>query len=187
MKYLLFGIMITLAYSCKSLKYSTDTFIGDKGISGWDFTGDANWDINGDVLEGSDGLGYAVTNGEYGNFVLEAEFNPNAQMNSGIFIRCPEKEFSATDCYEINIADNHENQEYRTGAIVTHGKPLKMLNSIDKWNSYKISARGNRIKVWLNGKKTADITDSKSARGYIGLQVNGDGAIQFRNVKIAAL
>lgn len=172
--------------SCSSTKLtpSNSTALFQSMSEDWIESGDAKWAYDNQILSSANGLGYAVTKRTYSNFILEAEFKPDSKMNSGIFIRCPEIEFTATGCYEINIADDHENQEYRTGSIVTHGKPLKHLNAANKWNTYKISAIGKHIEVWLNGTKTADLIDDKSPTGYIGLQVNGEGTIQFRNVRI---
>ena len=183
----LFTLLLMICMSCsssKSLSSNSGKQIFHKTSSDWTTTGDADWQLDNGVITGTGVLGYAVTSKEYSNFVLEAEFKPDDIVNSGIFIRCPEGEFSATGCYEINIADNHENQDFRTGAIVTKDKPRAILNSANKWNSFKISAIGNHIQVWMNGTLTGDIKDDTSANGCIGLQLNGNGVIQFRNVMI---
>lgn len=153
----------------------------------WHTIGNAHWIISDNFITGVNGLGYLVANKTYGNFILEAEFYPDPVVNSGIFIRCPRNEFSPTSCYEINIWDNHKNQDFRTGAIVTHGMPLELVHTIGKWNTYKIKAMDNRIEVWVNDIKTADLTDSKTSNGYIGFQVDTEGKIRFRNVKIETL
>lgn len=187
LRYTLFLIVsFILLQSCSTskLKSSNSTAMFQSNAEDWFENGDVKWTIDNQVLTASDGLGYAVTKRSYSNFILETEFMPDSKMNSGIFIRCPEVEFTATGCYEINIADDHPNQEFRTGSIVTHGKPLKHVNSANKWNTYRISAIDNHIEVWLNGIKTADLIDDKSSTGYIGLQVNGEGSIKFRNIRI---
>lgn len=183
---LLTAISILLLQACATnkLNQSNSAELFQTESQDWFQNGEATWTQQNEILSGKSGLGYAVTKQTYSDFILEAEFIPDATMNSGIFIRCPEVEFTATGCYEINIADDHDNQDFRTGSIVTHGKPLKLVNSVNKWNTYRISAIGNHIEVWLNGIKTADLIDDKSLSGYIGLQVNGDGIIHFRNVRI---
>lgn len=177
-------------HSCSTTKMASAD--GGKQIfhqesADWTTTGDADWVISNGVISATGVLGYAVTTSEYDNFVIEAEFKPDALINSGIFIRCNEDNFSATECYEINIADNHENQKFRTGAIVTKQDPLAIINSVDKWNKFVISANKDHIQVWLNGVKTGDVKDKTSASGKIGLQLNGKGNIQFRNVRIRRL
>ena len=75
------------------------------------------------------------------------------------------------------------NQNYRTGSIVTYGKPLAHLQTVGKWNTYKDQAQGTRIQVWLNDIKTADLVSETSSKGHIVLQVRG-GVIKFKNVEI---
>jgi hypothetical protein len=64
-----------------------------------------------------------------------------------------------------------------------------------EWNKLRIVANGPSIKTWLNGEPRAEITDSLTPRGVIGLQVHGVGKdtskvglkISFRNLKIRQL
>ena len=118
---------------------------------------------------------------------LELDFHPSTDINSGVFIRCEDFNMTPTKCYELNIWDNHENQDFRTGAIVTKSKPLANVNTINKWNTYKIKAKGRRIQAWINGKKVADLSDESRATGYISLQADKHGTIKFKNVSIKKL
>ena len=186
---LLLGVIII---SCKSSYKGADstTFIQlfSEDDTNREIVGDASWRYEGNVIIGYDGgSGFMVTREAYDDFELTAEFYPDSDINSGIFIRCPKGEFTATGCYEINIWDNHVNQDFRTGSIVTRGKPLALVNSVDKWNTYRIRASGDHIEVWLNDIKTADIRDQTSSAGHVALQVNGQGTIQFRNVRLTPL
>jgi hypothetical protein len=64
-----------------------------------------------------------------------------------------------------------------------------------EWNKIRIVANGPSIKTWLNGQPRADITDSLTPRGIIGLQVHGVGKdtnkvglkVSFRNIRIREL
>lgn len=150
-------------------------------------SGKTHWSITQGTVIGTGEPGYVGTKEVFEDFILTAEFLPGQEINSGIFIRCPSHEGSAKDCYEINIWDDHVNQEFRTGSIVTHGPPLAIMNSVGKWNKYVIKAMGDHIEVWLNDVKTADLTNNKSSKGYILLQRNGQGEIKFRNVNITRL
>ena len=63
------------------------------------------------------------------------------------------------------------------------------------WNHLRIVADGPSIKTWLNGVPRADITDSLTPRGIIGLQVHGVGQVtskvglnvSFKNIRIHEL
>lgn len=155
----------------------------------WFIKGDANWNFSNNELIGKikNGAGFIMTQQTYKDFILELEFKPDSTINSGIFIRCKNNNINPTDCYEVNIWDLHPNQDYRTGAIVMKSIPLAMVQTIDKWNTYKIKNETDHIQVWVNGILTADIRDTVLTEGYIGLQATGTGEIRFRNVKIKTL
>ncbi len=42
----------------------------------------------------------------------------------------------------------------------------------DAWNQVRVEAIGDSIKTWLNGELRAELVDSMTARGFIGLQVH---------------
>lgn len=155
----------------------------------WFIKGDANWNFSNKELIGKikNGAGFMMTQQKYKDFILELEFKPDSTINSGIFIRCKNSNINPTDCYEVNIWDLHPNQDYRTGAIVMKSIPLAMVQTIDKWNTYKIKNETDHIQVWVNGILTADMRDTVLTEGYIGLQATGTGEIRFRNVKIKTL
>jgi hypothetical protein len=62
----------------------------------------------------------------------------------------------------------------------------------DDWNHVRVEAVGDSIKTTLNGTPRADITDSRVASGFIGLQVHGIGndkskdgtQVRWRNLRI---
>ena len=71
----------------------------------------------------------------------------------------------------------------------------RKVSKPDEWNQLRIVADGPSIKTWLNGVLRADITDSLTPRGVIGLQVHGIGKdtnkvglkVSFRNLRIREL
>jgi hypothetical protein len=132
---LLIFIAFFTAISCQN----SEILFEENGTD-WIEEGDANWNFSNNELIGevSDEVGFIMTQNTYKDFVLELEFKPDSTINSGIFIRCKNFEISAEDCYEVNIWDLHPNQDFRTGAIVAKFKPLAIVETIDKWNTYKI-------------------------------------------------
>tara|TARA_Y100000385_G_scaffold289799_1_gene360419 strand:- start:4415 stop:4978 length:564 start_codon:yes stop_codon:yes gene_type:complete len=169
--------------SCKS---STSLFIDNYN---WQIGGDAGWQFDqSEIIGESDGgAGFIMTSDSYDDFILELDFRPDNSVNSGVFIRCENHEMSPISCYEINIWDNHSNQDFRTGAVVMKSKPLAKVNTTNKWNTYKIKAKGSSIQAWINNTKVADITDQDRPSGFIGLQAAENGIVKFKNVKIKVL
>lgn len=159
-------------------------------LDSWSQTGNANWISNAGITQSTNqsGTGFLVSTELYDDFELTVEFKPDSTVNSGILIRCQDPEdIALSNCYEINIWDLHPNQDYRTGAIVIHSiPPFVHLNSVEKWNQYRIVAMGNKLSVWLNEELTAKMTTAEISSGHIALQSVG-GKVQFRNISIKTL
>ena len=88
--------------------------------------------------------------------------------------------------YEVNIYDTRADQSYRTGGIVHIASPTSVINAGGQWNTYEITAQGERLRVTLNGTEVVDVEDSQFASGPIALQY-GAGVVKFRNVRLRTL
>jgi len=152
--------------------------------------GDANWRIEDGVLvaDKASKISYLVSKQEYGDFEIRAEFWVSDDANSGIFIRCDQRDkIDSKICYEVNIFDKRPDPTYGTGAIVDVAKVDPMPKAAGKWNTFDITAQGSHLVVVLNGQKTADVQDSKhNAGGPFALQY-GSGVVKFRKVQIKPL
>lgn len=155
----------------------------------WFEEGDAEWKfIKGELVGISRGEGgFVMTKKSYSDFILELEFYPDSTVNSGVFIRCKGKELSHTDCYEINIWDLHPNQDFRTGSVVSRVKPLEKVETLNKWNTYKIKNINDHLQVWINNIQMVDIKNQELIEGPIALQAYEKGLVKFRNVVLQNL
>jgi hypothetical protein len=158
----------------------------------WTEVGKANWEMKdgalaADKLDGKD-LSYLVSKDSYKDFQIRAEFWTDEEANSGIFIRCDQRDkIDSKICYEVNIFDKRPDPSYGTGAIVDVAKVDPMPKAAGKWNTYEITAQGSHLVVVLNGQKTADVQDSRhNAGGPFALQY-GSGVVKFRKVQIKPL
>ena len=151
-------------------------------------TATANWrfeygNVVADAMTGK-GSSHLVSKNSYADFHLRAEFWTTSETNSGIFIRCTDiKKISSTTCYEVNIWDTRPDPSYGTGAIVGIATVNPMPRAGGRWNTMEITARGNRLTVWFNGRLTVDVVDDKFKSGPFTLQY-GSGVIKWRNVQI---
>lgn len=163
----------------------------EASLARWNRAGDANWQLyRGAVMADSrrsKAGSFLVTPNAYGDFHLRVEFWASHNANSGIYMRCADpKKITDRSCYEANIFDRRADPLYGTGAIVHHAHVHPMPKAGGKWNVYEITARGNRISVWLNGEPTVDLVHDQLKRGPIALQYAG-GEIRFRKVLIKPL
>ena len=164
------------------------TLFDGKNIDAFNKVGDANWTIADGVLQADKGMGgYLVTKQPYTDFEIRAEFWVDTPANSGIFIRCDTPQMPGAEaCYEVNIFDTRPDPSYGTGGIVNVAKVAAPIKAGGKWNTYEIRAQGSHLMVTLNGMKTADVMDTKHARGPFALQY-GAGVVKFRKVEVRAL
>ncbi len=184
---IVFLLWIALGFACARESKSETLF--QENVSNWIMEGDAEWRFENDELIGSlsEGAGFVMTKTAYDDFELELEFHPDSTINSGIFIRCTNRELSFEDCYEINIWDLHPKQENRTGAVVSRFSPLEKVETLNKWNTYKIKNQKDHLQAWINGILVIDLTDQDLMSGPIALQAAEKGEVRFRNVRVKNL
>jgi hypothetical protein len=89
--------------------------------------------------------------------------------------------------YQVEIAKALPGRPGRSGNIYDEARRGVFLDDFkDKpqagtayipgvWNQFRVECRGDSIKTWVNGIVCADIKDSMTSRGIIGLQVHYSG------------
>lgn len=172
-------------------KGNPEILFDGSSLKGWKTTPGSKWLISENMLtpDMTSQEGMIVTHNEYSNFRLTLEFLVDKHVNSGVFIRCNNnEEITPFKCYELNIWDEHPNQEFRTGAIVFHvAPPLNHVNTVGKWNTFEIIAIGNHITTKINGVVTAELDDNTHINGFLALQWGGEGSLQFKNILLQTL
>ncbi len=146
---------------------------------------------------------------EYSDFEFRFEFKLTPGANNGIGIRTPLEGDAAYAGMEIQILDNDADVYKNLHGYQYHGSvygviPAKrgFLKPTGEWNSQRIIAKGNRIKVILNGTTILDGDIAKASengtvdhqqhpglknkKGHIGLLWH-ETPMQFRNMRIKEL
>jgi hypothetical protein len=124
----------------------------------------------------------------FADFTLKAEFRiRTADADSGIFIRAARDGDPSRTGYQVNI--NNANEEWGTGSLVFRVKadPGIGKTSVNDWHSYEITAEGDHITAYLDGRKAVDTHDSSAKVGYVGLQFLKPDEVEFRNLKLRPL
>ncbi len=150
---------------------------------------------------------FLVTDKKYSNFIFEGEILlPKGQANSGFMFRAhaePNKVYG----YQSEV-DGDAKRAW-SGGLYDEGRrgwfisPIKgNAESIeafrkragdtfkrDDWNTYRISCKGNKITIEVNGVVTTDVEDATDASGVIGIQHHGEKGqtYKFRNLRIKEL
>jgi hypothetical protein len=186
----------------------TSLFDG-KTTAGW--TNPYKWGkvevIDGEIHLTGDKKFFLVTEKTYGDFVFEGEvLLPKGQANSGFMFRArvePNKVWG----YQAEV-DGDPKRGW-SGGLYDEGRRMWFISPIkgnpeseaafkkragdtfkrDEWNTYRITCKGNKIRIEVNGVVTSEFEDDADASGVIGIQHHGEKGqtYKFRNLKIKEL
>jgi hypothetical protein len=160
-----------------------------KSLNGWkQLGGAADYQVIDGAIVGSSRPGvpnsFLVTEKNYGDFVLEFDVRQDVgPTNSGVQFRSlstPAFENGRVHGYQADIDPSPRQwsgqiyEEAQRGWFSTGetNPPAKSLYKFGEWNHYRIEAIGPRLRVWINNGAAADVIDSATASGFIGLQVH---------------
>jgi hypothetical protein len=194
-----------------------------KTLEGWEqHSGKAPYKVEDGAIVGTTRAdtdnSFLCTKKKYGDFILELEFKVHPEMNSGVQFRSEYYEKETT--VEINgkprkfPADRVFGYQYEidpsarayTGGIydearrgwlfdLKNNEAARKAFKQNEWNKIRIECKGDSIKTWLNEVPAADLKDSLTKEGLIGLQVHGIGKkaekageeVRWRNIRIKEL
>jgi len=174
--------------------------------------------IVGTTAEGSPNS-FLCTVREYGDFILEFETKVDPALNSGVQIRShrypdegPIRIFENGKWverkvpkgrvygYQVEIANEKSGasggiyDEARRGWLhnIASDPVASRAFKDDQWNHYRVEARGDTIRVWVNGVPCAYLTDPLDQSGFIALQVHAyrgekPAQVRWRNIRIQDL
>ncbi|MFF7551129.1 ThuA domain-containing protein [Streptomyces canus] len=177
-----------------------------ESLGAWKQAGPGSFTRSDDgTLTSSGGMGmlwYAGSGQGFGSYSLKLDWkmaSASGDDNSGVFVGFPPSDdpWSAVDNgYEIQI-DATDVPEKTTGSVYGFRsadlkKRDRALNPPGEWNTYEIRVEGERLRVWLNGVKINDFTNTDPARslrdGHVGIQNHGaDDQVSFRDIRIKEL
>ena len=189
-----------------------EALFNGKDLTGWEVLNGKKeaWDAGDGLLfvKGGGG-GWLMTKKEYGDFELRVEFKLPKAGNSGVALRAPMMGDPAYAGMEIQLLDDSwykDPKNYKgikqtqlTGSIYGVVPPSEdATKPAGEWNTIRIVAKGPKVTIELNGKKTidADLEKHKDEakahpgllrdKGHLGLQSH-DGRVEFRNVYVKSL
>jgi hypothetical protein len=150
-----------------------------KDLTGWEATGKARWVVQDGLLVGTQGdknaPGDLFTTKSFRDFETIVTYRVEWPCNSGVWFR-----FQSQDkAYQADILE-YKNPVAYSGSLYCPGyNKLFLAINADKtlenhtgWNTMKVQAQGDHLQIWLNGRQTADVHDTRSDSGKIGFQVH---------------
>ncbi|MGB9623981.1 MAG: 3-keto-disaccharide hydrolase [Phycisphaerae bacterium] len=182
------AILTVFSLACLSASggCATQSLFDGTTLAGWQAVGNAVWKVEDGMIVGTQDAqrraGDLVSEKDYGDFELDVTYKVVWPANSGIWFRWNNHKGYQFDILEWPNPVAYSGTLYCDGQMFLARQLDKSLENRDGWNHARISAVGDHLQLWLNGKKTADVHDSTYKRGRIGFQIHpGD---QFKDMKI---
>lgn len=164
------------------------------------------WVVKDGALVREAGGGDIWTKDRFADFVLDLEFKTAG--NSGVFFRTDNPKDNVQTGIEIQVDVPAKPGKHSVGAIYDLVPPTRDNTKKGEWNRMRITAKGSRITVeingekvnemdldrWTEGGKNPDGTKNKyktalkdfKREGHIGLQDHG-AAVSYRNIRVTVL
>ncbi len=182
-----------------------------ESLDGWQkLGGEATYTVEDGVLVGTAVPGtpntFLATERHYGDFVLELDFKVDSLLNSGVQIRSNSYagyRDGRVHGYQVEIDPS---ERAWTGGLYDEARrgwlfPLDGHRAAQRafrqgaWNHFRIEARGPHLRTWINGVLAADLIDTRTASGFIALQVHSVGSderlagrhVRWKNIRIKDL
>jgi len=192
-----------------------ETIFNGKNLDGWKMVGDKGvaYVKDGEIvihrIAGTKEHAFVTTKKKYSDFILEVDFKmDNPGISTGVLIRCVDADSNPDTSkvrlygYQIKIDNSPRNW---TGGVfddfggtwkwmynLTENEPARQAFKTWDWNTFRIEAIGNNIRVWINGVPATNLINDKYSKGYIALKIhslkageNGEDVLTyFKNIRI---
>jgi ankyrin repeat protein len=169
-------------------------------LEGWTIQNKGRFSVEDGVLKIDGGTGWLRSDKTYSDFTLVMEFRfLEPKANSGIFVRTgptskKDENGWPDHGYQIQCMDTLTGKPLAT--MLPYGAPpfehksdlealKKAYKPAGQWHTYEITAKGETLKVKLNGILITTCTSIKNRSGHIGIQ-GEHGLLEFRKIELSA-
>jgi len=177
----------------------------------------AGWEVQDGILTAKKGAkgGDIVSDREFSDFELVADFNLESAGNSGLkyFYTSYQKGGNLGIEYQIlddKLAEDNKKKNHLTGSfydVLPPDESVKKANAPGQWNTLRIVSKDKKVEHWLNGTKileyvrgSKEVADAVALskfnttvpafgtveKGHILLQEHG-AKVSFKNIKVRVL
>ena len=205
-KQFLFAALVFAVAGCEGAKWHS--LFDGKTLTGWKQLGGRalyeakDGDIVGTTVRRTPNS-FLCTEKFYGDFILEFEVKVDPSLNSGVQIRSNSlKQYKNGRVHGYQVEIDPSKRAYSGGIYdearrgwlndLKDNEPARKAFKNGRWNHYRIEAVGDSMKTWVNGVPAADLVDSMTLTGFIGLQVHSTKSeepltVRWRNIRIKDL
>ena len=213
------GYIIVLCLLCSLTSFAQTekgkwkTLFNGKNLDGWELTSRgklaAAWVENGEIVchqvVNTAQHTFVRTKKKYADFILEGDCKLDGDLHTAFLFRMIEAPDTAKVSllgYQVKIDSTP--RKWTGGVFDDFGNSWRWLHTLEddarareafkmkEWNTFRIEAIGNTIKVWVNDIPTVHLINNKYDKGYIALKIHSMGntpekekiLVHFKNIKI---
>lgn len=180
-----------------------------KSFAGWEGDTKSTWRIEqgaivaGSLEQAAPRNEFLATKATYGDFELRLKFKitGDKKVNAGVQFRTRRiPNHHEVSGYQADIGDGvhgalyDESRRRRMLAKPEEAVTKKVNAAIPEngWQTYRIRAEGDRIRLWLNGVQTVDYVEKESGierEGIIAVQIHGgmQALIAYKDIELQPL
>jgi hypothetical protein len=157
-----------------------------KDLSGWVIMNNGAFAVTNGILHLEKSMGWLRTEGQYTDFILEAEWRAlETNYNSGFFIRAGlEGKPFPTNAWQVNLKESSLGSVLKGRDTVLPSKTPKF--PANEWVAFRMEVRDKSLVLDINGARAWEFNDLDVDQGYIGIQAEGK-ALDFRNLRVREL
>lgn len=154
-----------------------------KDLSGWVNMNDVSAEVKDGNLRILKGMGWLRSEKEYKDFILECEWRAlDKDYDSGIYVRSQrEGKPWPTDGWQVNLRINALGSLVKGYKTVVPSETPKM--PLNEWVKMRLTVKGKKITLEVNGEKAWESDALDRERGYIGIQIENK-QFDFRHIRI---
>jgi putative heme-binding domain-containing protein len=210
-------LLLSFGLACFSQAAEWQTLFNGRDLAGW--SGDPRlWRVeNGTLIGETDAADRKIAansfliweGGQPADFILEFKARVTGKNNSGVQYRskrpAPDGWVLKGYQFDLHPAKDYLGMLYEEGGrgiACTRGQKVDLRDKpevtgkldvadvrLDEWNSFRVVARGNVLRHFVNGKPAAEIRDlqeqKRAMQGFIGLQVHAGPPMkaEFKDIR----
>jgi len=183
-------ILLIFSLSTTWSQQEIKSLFNGKDLTGWTIHGTEKWYVENGELVCESGpakqYSYLSTDRMYTNFELTVQFKPEANGNSGVFIRSG-IEGTKISGWQVEVAPLNQHtggiyESYGRGWLILPKPEDEKMLKPDDWNTMRILVINDEVTTWLNDVQMVYLKDEKIGRGkgFIALQIHDGGGIKVR-------
>ena len=207
------SLLVVLVSSAQEKGTPWESLFNGKDLAGWKMVGSKGvaYVKDGEILchrtKDTPEHTFVTSTRKYADFILEMDFKLDPPgYSAGVLVRCIDavQDTAKVRLYGYQVKIDQSARSWTGGVFddfggswkwmydLSENEPARKAFKLGEWNTFRIEAIGNNIKVWLNDVPSTNLFNTKYREGYIALKIHAlkpdgqgeDLLIHFKDIRI---